>query len=83
MSKYYLCHVFKENMGVSVFNYLIWLRMEGSPPPAGHHHPEGVAGGQPGGLRRPQLFHHGLQKQEGVTPTEYRAGQTVRRLNAE
>lgn len=28
MSKYYLCHVFKENMGVSVFNYLIWLRME-------------------------------------------------------
>ena len=37
----------------------------GSPPPAGHHHPEGVAGGQPGGLRRPQLFHHGLQKAGG------------------
>ena len=83
MSKYYLCHVFKENMGVSVFNYLIWLRMEEARRLLATTTLKVSQVGSRVGYADPNYFITAFKKQEGVTPTEYRAGQTVRRLNAE
>ena len=83
MSKYYLCHVFKENMGVSVFNYLIWLRMEEARRLLATTTLKVSQVGSRVGYADPNYFITAFKKQEGITPTEYRAGQTVRRLNAE
>ena len=83
MSKYYLCHVFKENMGVSVFNYLIWLRMEEARRLLATTTLKVSQVGSRVGYADPNYFITAFKKQEGVTPTEYRAGQTVRCLSAE
>ena len=83
MSKYYLCHVFKENMGISAFNYLIWLRMEEARRLLATTSLKVAQVGLQVGYSDPNYFITAFKKQEGMTPTEYRIGQRTRLAAAE
>ncbi|MBQ8647014.1 MAG: helix-turn-helix transcriptional regulator, partial [Oscillospiraceae bacterium] len=83
MSKYYLCHVFKENMGISAFNYLIWLHMEEARRLLATTSLKVAQVGLQVGYSDPNYFITAFKKQEGMTPTEYRIGQRSRLAAAE